>query len=704
VRPRADDGPGLLAVGLPGRHNGCVIIGAGREAVAHGGPAELASAPGGTARAGLAAGGLAADGLTVGGLAASGPPVAAPAAERALARLAVRLGAARVAGWSAAEKCLAEAADAGSAVEAAEPGQVAGAVGMAAGGAGGAGGAVGVGGPAGAGWRAELAGLGDIGEIRAQIRAGADPLGAAFCRIRPPARRRPSGQTFTPAPVVAAMVGWAAGAVTPARVVDPGTGSARFLVAAGHCWPAAILAGVETDPLAAMIGRATLAAAGMAGRSVITLADYRSLDLPAATGPTLFLGNPPYVRHHQIPAPWKEWLKATAASQGLSASGLAGLHVHFLLATAVLARPGDAGVLITAAEWLDVNYGALARSLLLGPLGGEAVQLLDATLPVFGDAMTTAAITCFRPGRRPPSVRLRSVADLAGLADLAGGRPVPRAVLAASRRWTPLIAALAPQPPMDHPAGLGGADRAVLGGADGAVLGGADRAVLGGADGAVLGEADRAGLGGADRVELGELCRVHRGQVTGANQVWITAARPAGLPGRFLFPAVTRARELFGADGTLATAAGLRLVIDLPADLGGLADSELAAVTRLLAAAEAAGAAGSYIARHRTPWWRVRLRAPAPILASYMARRPPAFVRNLAGARHVNIAHGLYPREPLPPAALDGLAAYLRRSVSTGQGRTYAGGLTKFEPGEMERLPVPVPPLLPAYAAPTPPA
>ena len=186
--------------------------------------------------------------------------------------------------------------------------------------------------------------------------------------------------------------------------------------------------------------------------------------------------------------------------------------------------------------------------------------------------------------------------------------------------------------------------------------------------------------------------------MTGANKVWVTAGNPAGLPGRFLFPAVTRASELFRAEGTLATTARLRSVIDLPADLGELAPAELALVTRFLIEAEAAGAAGSYIACHRKPWWRVRLRAPAPILATYMARRPPAFVRNLAGARHVNIAHGLYPREPLPPAALDGLAAYLRRSVTPGQGRTYAGGLTKFEPGEMERLPVPVPALLPAHA------
>jgi adenine-specific DNA-methyltransferase len=80
---------------------------------------------------------------------------------------------------------------------------------------------------------------------------------------------------------------------------------------------------------------------------------------------------------------------------------------------------------------------------------------------------------------------------------------------------------------------------------------------------------------------------------------------------------------------------------------------------------------------------------PAPILATYMARRPPTFVRNLAGARHVNIAHGLYPRDPLPPMALDSLAAYLRGSVTAAQGRVYAGGLAKFEPGELERLPVP---------------
>ena len=85
------------------------------------------------------------------------------------------------------------------------------------------------------------------------------------------------------------------------------------------------------------------------------------------------------------------------------------------------------------------------------------------------------------------------------------------------------------------------------------------------------------------------------------------------------------------------------------------------------------------------------LRSPAPILATYMARRPPAFTRNAAGARHINIAHGLYPRVELPEPVVARLVESLRRTVSVDDGRTYAGGLTKFEPREMERLAVPEP-------------
>jgi hypothetical protein len=149
--------------------------------------------------------------------------------------------------------------------------------------------------------------------------------------------------------------------------------------------------------------------------------------------------------------------------------------------------------------------------------------------------------------------------------------------------------------------------------------------------------------------------------------------------------------ELFASGGTLTDASALRSVIDLPEDLDDLSVTDRRAVERFLRVARRMGAHEGFIARHRRAWWSVGLAAPAPILATYMARRPPAFVRNVARARHINIAHGLYPRDPIPQDLLDAYARCLSTGTSRADGRTYAGGLTKFEPQEMERLLVPSP-------------
>ena len=74
---------------------------------------------------------------------------------------------------------------------------------------------------------------------------------------------------------------------------------------------------------------------------------------------------------------------------------------------------------------------------------------------------------------------------------------------------------------------------------------------------------------------------------------------------------------------------------------------------------------------------------------TYMGRRPPAFARNLAGARLLNIAHGLYPLHPIAEPTLNALVAWLNQNVNLAGGRTYSGGLTKFEPGEAMRIPIP---------------
>ena len=478
--------------------------------------------------------------------------------------------------------------------------------------------------------------------IREQITADGDPLGDAFLALRSPAERRASGAVYTPAAIVDSMVAWLSQQLAVQRIVDPGAGSGRFALAAGRAAAAARLVCVESDPLALLLLRANLTAAGLGERSEIVAGDYRRLRLQDRSGrrpATAFIGNPPYVRHHLIERRWKEWLSFEAKRLDLPVSELAGLHVHFFLQTALLAAPGDFGAFVTSAEWLDVNYGKLVRAVLLRRLGVESIHLVDPEVLPFGGVATTAAITCFRVGRRTPSVGLRRVATTRDLGALEGGRRIGRNRLETASRWTSLLAA--PKRPPDG------------------------------------------------YVQLGELCRVHRGAVTGANGTWITARDDPRLPPSVLFPAVTRARELFAAGGRLESLDGLRCVIDLPENLDELEPPDRRAVERFLRAARAGDVHEGYIARHRRCWWSIGLRSPAPIIATYMARRPPTFVRNPAGAHHVNVAHGLYPREPMTGAMLDRLAESLSASVTAAEGRTYAGGLTKFEPSEMARLAVP---------------
>lgn len=475
--------------------------------------------------------------------------------------------------------------------------------------------------------------------LRCAIKNGMDPLGDAFSSIRPSSCRRAMGAVYTPQPIIISMLRWLGNEATPVRIIDPGAGSGRFIIAAGKRFPAARLVAVEIDPLAALMLRANLRVSGMAGRTTVIVNDYRSIDLPKIEGTTAFIGNPPYIRHHDIDKAWKNWYVDGFAAFGISASALAGLHLYFFLKTRLLAKEGDVGVFITSAEWMDVNYGASLRNLLIHELGGLALHVLEPTVEAFPGTATTAAITCFRVGETENPFRVRSISTLPKLNGLSDGALVQRNRLQNCARWSIIV----------RPTGT-----------------------------------SRDG-----EIELGELFRVHRGQVTGANNVWIAGEDAQRLPGRLLVPAITKAKDLIAAGERLRNADVLRRIVDIPPDLEEFTRDERQRINAFLEWARSQGADQTYIAQHRRAWWSVGLRPPAPILCTYMARRPPQFTINECGARHINVAHGLYPRDPIAPDIMSRIVRWLNRNVSVAAGRTYAGGLTKFEPKEMERLGMP---------------
>lgn len=479
----------------------------------------------------------------------------------------------------------------------------------------------------------------DLAAIRAEIASGNDPLGDVFSSIRSAESRRKAGAVYTPTPIIRSMMAWLSTQASPKQIIDPGAGSGRFILAAGEAFPEARLVSIEMDPLAALMLRANLSTRGWTDRATVLVEDYRQVKLPSCAGVTAFVGNPPYVRHHDISAQWKTWYAATFARFGVKASKLAGLHLYFFLQTRVLAKSGDVGAFVTSSEWMDVNYGSALRQLLIGELGAIGLHVLEPAVAAFPATATTAAITCFRVGEKAAPVRVHSVDKLESINGLTNGISIPRERLHAAPRWSILV------------------------------------------------RPSHACMAG--EVELGELFRVHRGQVTGANSIWIAGEHARDLPDRVKLPAVTKAADLFLAGAHLRSAELLRRVIDLPAELESFTEQECARISAFLSWAKINGADQSYIAQHRKVWWSVGLKVPAPILCTYMARRAPQFTLNECNARHINIAHGLYPRQPLDKDVMARLVAWLNLHTDTSSGRTYAGGLTKFEPKEIERLHIP---------------
>jgi methylase of polypeptide subunit release factors len=433
------------------------------------------------------------------------------------------------------------------------------------------------------------------------------------------------------------MLSWALGR-DPARLVDPGCGSGRFSVAALLQRPHLEIVAVDLDPVATLLTRAALAAV-KARQARVIQGDYLTVDLPRIAGRTAFVGNPPYVRHHDLSLKTKAYAAQLAQNAGYHLSALAGLHALFYLATlAKHSSAGDVGSFVTSSEWLDVGYGSIIRQMFVNGLGGRSLLVFDAESIPFSDVMTTAAITTFRIGDELLRIRVgRAVSARRRVKLEAHGRAIERAALGAYRRWSPLL---------------------------------------------------RETFSEISGDTIGTMFRVSRGQVTGANAFFTLTREEAQRIGvsRFCIPLVSSANEVFEAKGLLRDGPQRTLGLEIPRELDIARYPALAHYVRV---GEASGVHRGYIASRRRPWYSLTFPRP-PIVATYMARQAPVFARNPDSLGLLNVAHGLYPRAPLPENVLDAIVSRLNatRAAFVGRGRTYHGGLEKFEPGEMEALPL----------------
>lgn len=278
-----------------------------------------------------------------------------------------------------------------------------------------------------------------VDEVRIQFLAGKDPLGDTLSAIRSPANRRDEGAIYTPHDIVSAMVSWVL-AENPGTVVDPGCGSGRFaLEVSRRAGEGVGVIAIDSDPVGTLICRAGLAVVGSGNKTVIN-GDYLTTEFPLADSVAGFVGNPPYVRHHGISPHHKDWGRHAADQLGIPWSGLAGMHVLFILAAALRMRAGDVASFITSAEWLDVGYKKILRALLANDPRLGSVHLLDPRASAFANAITTSVIICAERGATNEDILVRTfenVEDLTGLRQ--PGRTVPRRQFLTTKQVDPAL-------------------------------------------------------------------------------------------------------------------------------------------------------------------------------------------------------------------------------------------------------------------------
>jgi len=391
------------------------------------------------------------------------------------------------------------------------------------------------------------------------------------------------------------------------------------------------------------------------------------------------IANPPYIRHHDM-THGEEVFRRFDDLCRRRLSRMTNLYGLFLIKIWTLLADRGRAAIITPAEWLNADFGVALKGYLLEENAIDGIVHFDHAANIFAGALTTAAITLLRRGRRPTeAVRFLHVQDQAALADacIERGEAFDPGELDPKTKWTPLFTRDDEQsrdrkgavtPRTGRPLELNGNRSLTVA--------------------ALIGHGSRQGC------LLGEIARCMRGIATGANDFFTlreSDRRRLGIDIEDLRPCISKAQDI--TDDVLTHDHFRRLVdADRRVYLLHPRTPPTPAVERYLTEGLRGGIERRYLPSHRPIWYMPEGRPPAPILVSVFARERFRFVLNEAGVLNLTAYHGIYPHS-LDGEAIRALFAFLTgpeaQAALTRHRRVYGDGLLKVEPRDVEALPIP---------------
>ncbi len=469
---------------------------------------------------------------------------------------------------------------------------------------------------------------------------------------------REKGQFWTPEWIAGAMLEYVM-LKQPPILFDPAVGAGAFFRAAKkYCadhFHQVHITGMEIDP-------ATLARAGEAGElnsedmKNIKVGDF-ILQPPNYKLPAI-IANPPYIRHHRIPAEYKIQLKQISLQlTGRTLDGRTGLHVYFLLrALSLLEKNGHLAFIMPADtcegkssvdvwRWISANYRI------------DAVVTFAPEASPFPKIDTNPLI--FFIANQPPTTSFQWIKCLRG-----GSSDLAEFVRANFSHPSPSLTVMERQIEEGIQTGL---SRPPL-----------ERQLT--------------------RHVLGDFARVVRGVATGANDFFFLTqqkARQLGISSDYFVPAIGRTRDVQENIITAKTLENLqekgRPTLLLSLDNSNI-DAYPESIRAYLKQGEQRGLPKKPLISQRKIWYRMERRSVPPFLFAYLGRRNTRFIRNLAQVTPLTGFLCIYPAMQ-DPIFQDRLWQMLSHPDITLYlpfvGKSYGDGAIKVEPRSLERLPIP---------------
>lgn len=469
------------------------------------------------------------------------------------------------------------------------------------------------------------------------------------------AHRRERGQFFTPPDIAEFMVKWGIDKNTK-TVLDPACGLGIFLKNAMDVGDGIErrVYGIDVDDTMINACHLDLTIRDRSARRNVELyrKDYiydDALDVPKVD---FLVCNPPYLNFHDFD---RGMVSVIEKTHGIRFSRLVNLYALFMIKAAESVKNGGKIAFITPSEFMYTGYGKTLKKFLLENFTILSFITFDFDKTVFDTALTTSTISLFvnkKPTKGHRVAFIKTNGHLRGLTTTVTNKKngvlinrVRQDRLDPDSRWQKYYS-----------------------------------------------DAVRTSLA-ENLVPLAHQADVKRGIATGANSFFTLSSSDVDqwcIEDDFLVPVISKATQTHGYKLTKRTMRRLDKA-GQKVHLLYCMDKPSRNLNKYIRHGEKMKIDTRYLCAHRTPWYSMEKRNPAPILATVFSRDNMRFIRNVAHCLNLAAYHGIYPHFS-DKNMLDAFLCYLNSDlcaeIQKTARREYGGGLHKFEPRDLLDLPV----------------